>query len=195
MIWTLADRPRLMALSFALKLFGVGNGIVLIGGACFAVGLTETRQSESLLVLFGAFVTLLALVLLFIRFKSPRGKLLLLAPTLVYLAPGLEAQLAVLGVGPLLILEAFRGEARLCQAQAFFVRGEVLTLMGLASTFWDLRVALVLSAAGYLQALWGCHSWRRRIQVVLTSLDDDEGAGNSTTMLPKARPDSSRRNA
>lgn len=172
------DKPRLMALVFALRLTVLSLAMLAVSVALFAWPFSQSRDGETLFVLFSLFSLSVSGVLLFIRFSRHLHRLFLLAP-LVALAPvGSRAAVGLLLFSLLLFLESFRRESG---GRRWFVGAQALLLVG------GLGLALLNGGRPWVAAFWlvtlgvpalfatGCWLWQQSIKVELASLDRDEG--------------------
>ena len=172
------DKPRLMALVFALRLTVLSLVMLAISALLFAWPLSQSREGETLFVLFSLFSLSVSGVLLFIRFSKHLHRLLLLLP-LVALAPvGPRTAIGLLLFSLLLFLESFRRESG---GKSWFLRAQFLLLVG------GLGLVLIDGGRLWLASFWlvtlgapalfasGCWSWQKSIKLTLASLDRDEG--------------------
>ncbi len=176
------EKPRLMALVFGLRLTVVSLLMLTFSSALFAWPVSQSRDGETLFVLFSIFSLSVSGVLIFIRFSSHLHRLLLLTP-LVALAPvGARATLGLLLFSVLMFLEAFRRESG---GKPWFLGAQSVLLLGglgLAflnkgwlwiSSFWLLSLGVPALFAS------GCWAWQQSIKVELTSLDRDDDQATS----------------
>jgi hypothetical protein len=176
---SLEDRPRLMALVFALRLTCLGLFILAASTGLVTLHLTEAREMEALCVLFSVFLLTVAGVLLFIRFSGHLHRVLVLTPLIGLVMPGWELQLLAFWIGGLFFLEAFRAQAWVFRSH----QGFVISLGLWASA----ALALVIVPTNYL--LWcglpwsvslglafgyGCWTWQEAIKQAMVSLDADQ---------------------
>jgi hypothetical protein len=173
-----SDKPRLMALIFALRLTVVGLGMLAATLALFVWPFTESREWETLFVLFSVFVLLVAYVLLFIRLSGHGSRLLLLTPFPVLFLPGAKLVTVGLWVACLLVLDVFRresgGELPFLGAQILLgVGGAAIALIPLKG--WMLGVFWVEVFAVPCLVAGGCWNWQRHIKDELVDQDLDEG--------------------
>ena len=174
--FSLEQRPRLMALVFALRLILTGMSFALISVICISLNLTADKEIESLALLFSYFVLLIATILCVIRFSRNLSRFLVLSPILAFFVPSLGIQVIVIWFTGLLFLEGFRYEAspfgpilsfRIAQSVWFFGA----SLLGLLPPgFLPLTLGLLSLLISVLFS-YSCWKWQIAIKSVMTSLD------------------------
>ena len=174
-----AERSRLMALVFALRMVLTGLALLAVSVLIFSLPLTADKEWESLSVLFSVFFLTVAIVLVFIRHPDPVGRLLLLTPLLVlvpFAGPG-RSVAALLGA--IFFLEAFRRYSEAASV-VFLVCQLVTTLGGVIllslspGRVWIITLIGLCIVPPSLFAL-GCWKWQEQIKSTLTDFDVDQG--------------------
>lgn len=176
--WTLDDRPRLMAQVFALKLLVLGHYLVVFSVILMFLRLTPSKEVESLFFLFSCFLSIVALVLLLIRFQAHSNRALMASPISLFLAPSLNYQILALCFSALAVLEALAREARMFSTGSGFRICQIMVLaswIGLvflkppdAMILFFLAMFLLCLASGY-----GCRAWIQGLRRAMDSLDSD----------------------
>jgi hypothetical protein len=145
----------------------------------FCLGVTASREIESLCLLFSCFVLLVSLVLIAIRFSSHLNRALLVSPVLSLALGGSEWQPVAVWLLGLLFLEGLRREANCFKAGSYFLVAQILWAAGFGS-FWlftprSLMVALLLFALSLcLTTALGIWRWQDSVKQTMASLDQDQ---------------------
>lgn len=176
---SLSDRPRLMALVFALRLSALGAAL-LMGSLVLLVTLPKsTGEWQALNLLFAYFVLLIGTVLVVLRVSTWLHRILILSPSLAFLFGHTNEQVAVAGLGVLLALEGYRREAKFFRmsppyalSQAFWALTGLVA--GRLQSSHAPAVTLLLSFLFLASFGYGCWAWQSAIKLEMAKLDVDE---------------------
>jgi len=167
-----------MALVFSLRILNLGLWFLLLSGALFLIGITDSRQLESLGVLFSVFLLMVGVALLWIRLSRRVDKFFLLAPLGLFVVPEAPFQLPLLILTFLLFLQGLAGGGRRFHCSSLFHLAQLVWLLAWASVSTLPQAykpgLLALLAAffwGFLTV--GFWNWQRSVKRVMESLDQD----------------------
>ena len=179
----LADRPRLMALVFALKLFGLAYAcltFILLSLVCFPQ--LKGGTAPGLASAFSLYLNLVALVLLSVRASRWSIRFALWAPAfgvlaLVALPAAVPSflRVSVLTMTLILFWEALIAEMRQVETRVRSLRGLQVVTLGFCvlpslttGTKWGLAFILLLSSLLLFMSL---RTWISALRKALTQLD------------------------
>ena len=167
-----------MALVFSLRILNLGLWFLLLSGVLFLIGITDSRQWESLAVLFSIFLLMVGVALLWIRLSRRVDKFFLSAPLVLFLLPESPVQLPFLILAFLLFLQGLAGGGRRFQCSSLFHLAQLVWLLLWASVStlsqaYKPGVLALLSALLWAFLTAGFWRWQWSVKRVMESLDLD----------------------